>query len=217
MEINNFIEYFMSKYDTLLNKVCSKYLIPNRYSIEDIKQYIAEKIITILNNRDNTKDPINNPEGYFKSCLDYYGIEFQRMHGYVFDLPKRPRKNAIEEETHIKTYGFKYLDDMTVDESSSLYEEPIIEPTDPGSRSESWLEITKILTTEETRVLECIYIQNMTWSETSKFLGVAQSTCWFRKNRAISKIYDACLSMSGANIQSNLRHLLRGDSTLNDN
>lgn len=216
MTTNEFVMYFMDKYNTLLNRVCQKYMIPNRYSIEDIKQYVAEKITTIMNNRDNTKDPITNPEGYFKSCLDYYGIEFQRMHGYIFDLPKRPRRNSVEEEAQIKSYGFKYLDDITIEEGAELYQEIDIEPPDPGLQSTVWKELTKALTPEETRVLECIYINNMTWSETSKHLGVAQSTCWFRKNRALNKIYDACLTMTGQNIQATLRHLLRGDMTFDE-
>lgn len=214
--INEFVEYFMNKYDSLLTKISRKYLIPNRYSIDDIKQYIAEKITSILTNRDNDKDAITNPEGYFKSCLDYYGIEFQRMHGYIFDLPKRPRKNSVEEESAIKAYGFKYIGDMTIDESNSLNSELDLEPEDPGTKSEAWRQITSVLTPEETRVLECIYMQNLTWNETSKVLGVAQSTCWFRKNRAIAKIYDACIAMTGSNMIHNLRNLIRGNNDYTD-
>ena len=217
MDINEFVETFMQKHKLLIASVGRKYLIPNRYNLDDIKQYISEKITHILRNRSNTGEPIKNPENYFKSCLDYYCIEYQRMNGFVFHLPKRPRKNSVEEEAQIRSYGFKYLDDITIEESNSLHVEynKELETLDVeynSEYSETWDAIVSILLPEEVHVLECIYMKNMTWNETSKYLGVAQSTCWFRKNRAMNKIYETCSTMTGSAVGYNLKSLLRGSS-----
>lgn len=215
LDKNEFVTGFMDKYDALINRVGRKYLIPNRYNISDIKQYISEKILHILANRSVANGPIKNPEGYFKSCLDYYCIEFQRMHGFVFHLPKRPRKNSEEDEEQIKSYGFKYLGDITIEESNSATMSYNFEDIDrqPNIDSDTWVTLMSVLQPDEVKVVECIFVKNMTWNETSKYLGVAQSTCWFRNNRALQKIYKACLTLTGINIEESLRQLLRAEPT----
>ena len=121
MDVNTFVSDFMSKYDKLINRIAKKYLIPNRYTTDDIKQYISERVIKILTNRlQEDSNKIDSPEKYFKSCLDFYCIEYQRMHGFIFDLPKRPRKNCEIDEKSARSYGFKYFGDMTIDEANSL-------------------------------------------------------------------------------------------------
>tara|TARA_R110002074_G_scaffold402324_1_gene607073 strand:+ start:145815 stop:146489 length:675 start_codon:yes stop_codon:yes gene_type:complete len=208
-EVNTFVVEFMTKFSSLINSVGRKYLIPNRYTIDDIKQYISERIIQILTNRLSTEDnKIEDPEKYFKSCITYYCIEYQRMHGYTFELPKRPRKNCELDEQHIRSYGFKYLDDMNTAEYNSLI-------TDESEKDESnsdlvWAHLTSILSKEESNVLVCIFKQNMTWLETSKHLNVPQSTCWIRKDRAIEKIYKQFDRMDGE-INGYLKKFLRGD------
>ena len=101
-QVNEFVSNFMTKYSSLISSVGRKYLIPNRYTIDDIRQYIAERIILILTSRlSKASNQIEDPEKYFKSCITYYCIEYQRMHGYTFELPKRPRKNCeIDESSH---------------------------------------------------------------------------------------------------------------------
>ena len=71
-----------------------------------------------------------------------------------------------------------------------------------------WDILTGILSKAEADVIDCIYSRRMTWNETSDHLGVAQSTCWFRKNRAMKKIYMAFDSMEGL-IAENVKLLLR--------
>lgn len=211
----SFVIDFMDKHGTLISSVGYKYLIPNRYSIDDIKQYISERMMQILTNRLSVAgNQIEDPEKYFKSCLDYYCIEYQRMHGFAFDLPKRPRKNCQEEETEIKAMGFKYLDDITTEESNQLQEtyeseQDLIDSEPP--KNEVWNFLIQCLTKDEAQVIDCVFSRNMTWNETSKHLGVPQSTCWFRKNRALEKLYEACLNLTGANIETNLRDILRGN------
>jgi len=191
-EVSKFVIEFLDKHGSLIAKVGRKYLIPNRYTIDDIKQYISERIIKILGTRlaENT-NPIENPEKYFKSCLDFYCIEFQRMHGYIFDLPKRPRKNCVEDEKAAKAWGFKYLGDITIEEYNSLYEYTVdnsIAQAEAKLTSNVWDVLTGVLTSAEADVISCIYYRKMTWNETSEYLKVAQSTCWFRKNKHMRSI-----------------------------
>jgi RNA polymerase sigma factor (sigma-70 family) len=214
-EVNTFVAEFMSKYNQLINSVGRRYLIPNRYTIEDIKQYVAERIIQILTNRlSKTSNKIEDPEKYFKSCLTYYCIEYQRMHGYTFELPKRPRKNCELDEAHIRTYGFKYLDDMTTAEYNSLSTKEALEGAEEAD--EAWKALVSILSKDEANVLVCIFKQNMTWLQTSKHLNVPQSTCWIRKDRAIEKIFKKFDSMPGEMNDSIRKFLRKGPGVLRD-
>lgn len=217
INIPDFVLMFMTKYNSLIGRIGSKYLIPNRYNIDDIKQYISERIIHILSNRsENAADnDIKNPEKYFKSCINFYCIEYQRMHGYIFELPKRPRKNCEEDEKYIRSFGFKYLGDMNTDEYNSLiiFEEEG-NPSVKEEVSTVWKTLLSILTKEEADVLDCIFNKRLTWLETSEYLGVHQSTCWFRKNRAIEKIYRAFESIDGDTIYGSIRKFLRGDARI---
>lgn len=208
-QVNEFVILFMTKYNSLINSVGRKYLIPNRYNIDDLKQYIFERIIQILTNRLTAKEnQIEEPEKYFKSCLDFYCIEYQRMHGYIFDLPKRPRKNCERDEEYIRSFGFKYLDDINTEEFNSL----LIEDEDKYPEdSLSWKYLLSILSKEEADVLDCIFNKNLTWLETSKYLKVPQSTCWIRKDRALEKIYRAFENLEGEMTSDNLKKFLRGD------
>lgn len=218
MNVNQFVIEFMSKYDKLINRIAKKYLIPNRYTTDDIKQYISERILKILSSRlDDVENKIDDPEKYFKSCLDFYCIEYQRMHGFIFDLPKRPRKNCEIDEKSARSFGFKYFGDMTIEEANSLQEntleKTLTENQKLGPETPVWSALTGLLATEEAEVLGCIYLKNMTWAETSDHLGVAQSTCWFRKNRAIKKIFDYVDNMTGL-MDSNIKDILRGNTVV---
>jgi len=210
--VHEFAIEFMRKHNSLINAIGRKYLIPNRYNIEDIKQYISERIIQILTNRltENT-NKIENPEKYFKSCLNFYCIEYQRMHGYIFDLPKRPRKNCEKDEEYIRSFGFKYLGDVTKEEYDSLI---FKEQHQPPVNNTSWKYLLKILTKEEAEVIDCIFNKNLTWQETSKYLNVPQSTCWIRKDRALEKIYRAFEKIKTNTIYDTIRKFLRGDSSV---
>jgi len=113
----------------------------------------------------------------------------------------------------LKAWGFKYLGDITIDEYNSLYEYKEDDYIDPDSEKKpgAWDTLTGILTKAEADVVDCIYFRKMTWNETSEHLGVAQSTCWFRKNRAIKKIFSAFEGMDGL-ISDNIKLLLREDN-----
>ncbi len=210
-KVNIFVEDFMSRYNSLINSIGRNYLIPNRYTVEDIKQYIGERIIQILTNRLLSSDnQIENPEKYFKSCITFYCIEYQRMHGYIFELPKRPRKNCELDEEHIKSYGFKYLGDMTNEEYASLIIEDGVEDKKDNV---VWDTILSCLSKEEADVIDCIFNKNLTWLETSKFLNVPQSTCWIRKERAIEKLCSAFKKLKG-DLGDTLKKIIRGDATV---
>jgi len=129
------------------------------------------------------------------------------MHGYIFELPKRPRKNCELDEQYIRSFGFKYLGDITVDEYNSLIIEDKFE-TIPDKKV--WNKLLSVLSKEESDVIDCIFNKNLTWLETSKFLNVPQSTCWIRKDRAIEKIYRSFDKMDGE-INDCIRRFLRAD------
>lgn len=207
-EIKDFVVYFMTKHTKLVSKIAYRYLIPNRYNLYDIKQYISERILKILKSRADSTNPVKDPEKYFKSCLEFYCVEFQRMHGFVFGLPKRPRKNCEEDELTIRGHGFKYLDDLTSDELNSLQIVEMVQEGDPHSLSETWSFLTGLVNAQEAAVLECIFSKNMTWHETAEYLNVPQSTCWFRNHRAINKISKYIEVLSGDRAD-NLKKVLR--------
>lgn len=214
-KVKEFVDYFMKKYNLLIIRIGKRYLIPNRYEIEDIKQYISERIIHIYSHRlSDDASAIEDPEKYFRSCIQYYCTEFQRMHGYIFNLPKRPRKNCVEDEKDAKSWGFKYLGDLTIEEYNSIYqngiEKDLVENQNLPNTSRIWDILTGLLNKPEADVMECIFLRKMTWAETSKHLDVAQSTCWFRKNRAVQKIYRAFDSMHGE-MYKNITMVLRDD------
>jgi RNA polymerase sigma factor (sigma-70 family) len=210
-QVNTFVCDFMKKYNSLIGSLGKKYLIPNRYNIDDIKQYISERIIQILTTRlSNTENQIENPEKYFKSCLDFYCIEYQRMHGFTFELPKRPRKNCEHDESYIRQFGFKYLGDMTTEEYNSLLFEDREYDETP---SPVWEKLISILSKEEADVITCIFKQKLTWLETSKHLNVPQSTCWIRKDRAIEKIHKAFKNIDGEE-NDYIKQFLRADSSI---
>lgn len=209
-KVSEFVTEFMTKYNSIINSIAKKYLIPNRYNVDDIKQYIAEKIIQILSNRlEQNNNKIENPEKYFKSVLDFYCIEYQRMHGYIFELPKRPRKNCEEDEKYIRSFGFKYLGDITTEEYNSL----VVSDEKEHKKSEVWNVLLSILSKEEADVIDCIFNKNLTWLQTSQYLNVPQSTCWIRKDRAVEKIFRAFERMDGE-ISDYLKRFLRGDATV---
>jgi RNA polymerase sigma factor (sigma-70 family) len=211
-QVNTFVQEFMKKHNSLINSVGRKFLIPNRYNIDDIKQYISERIINILGNRlKDSKDGINDPEKYFKSCISFYCIEYQRMHGYVFELPKRPRKNCEQDESYIRSFGFKYLGDMTNEEYNSLITREDLTNKDSST---SWKYLLDILSKEEAEVIDCIFNKNLTWQETSNHLGVPQSTCWIRKDRALEKIFRVFEKLKVDNLYDAIRKFLRGDPSV---
>ena len=206
-KVNEFVSTFLTKYNSLINSIGRKYLIPNRYNIDDIKQYISERIIHILSIRLLGKEnQIEDPEKYFKSCLDFYCIEYQRMHGYIFELPKRPRKNCELDEQSIRAYGFKYLGDINTEEYNSLI---IEDNVDDQPVNIVWETLLSILSKEEADVIDCIFNKNLTWLETSKYLNVPQSTCWIRKERAINKIYNSFSKLSGE-VNDTIKKFIRG-------
>lgn len=210
-----FIERFMQDNISYINSVVKRYQIPNRYSIDDIKGYIIERILHILESRSSkgTEDQILDKDKYFRRCIEYYCVEYQRMHGYIFCLPKRPRKNCELDEMDAKSKGFKYLYDITSkEEASLLFSEPKFENKvdDEKNFTSVWNSLTGILTENESKVIECVYSRGMTWSQTAQHLGVPQSTCWFRKKKALNAIQKYVHSYTGElGIKDVLRNIIR--------
>lgn len=210
-----FVTEFLEHNSTRLNRAARKYLIPNRYDIEDVKQYIATKMLDIMEKRKGSDNPIEEPVKYFSSCIDFYCIEYQREHGFIFGLPRRPRKNCEIDEQDARSKGFKYLSDVTVEESLCLvdnsFESTLQENLPVSAETEVWTILTGCLSPEESDVLACIYLRGMTWVETSVHLGVAQSTCWSWKNRGLKNILNRFETMEGY-CPDNVVSVLRAES-----
>lgn len=201
-----FVAAFIKKHRPLIKTVGRKYLIPNRYAIQDIEGYITERLLAILYSRQDSDNKILDREKYFLNCLVFYCIEYQRLNGFVFCLPKRPRKNAIADELDAKSRQFQYI-------NHTMYDDPSLvdyngEAEDPGVESAVWSALTGHMHNTDADVIDCVHRKNMTLKETSLYLGVAQSTCLTRRDRAYRTIFRIFDSMSG-DISGNIKKLLR--------
>ena len=197
-----FVVWFMNENKSLINRYIRKRLIPNRYSSSDVKSYIIERILDILKKRKAKDKSIEDPRLYFKKLLDFYCIEYQRMHGYIYAMPKRPRCPEAEEE--ISQYGFVYLQsddslsldnipqlgyiDGAIDENNTFTDNYQIKGVDPGKNSATWDKLMLMALPEDRKVLSCIFTRNMSVPEVSKHLGIAISTAYSRKERGIRTI-----------------------------
>ena len=211
---DEFVAYFAKKYGALMKSVARRYLIPNRYTVDDIVQYVLERIVTILRSRQETDNKILNRENYFLNCLTFYCIEYQRMHGFIFCLPKRPRTNAREDELTAKSKDFTYLNESMFDDPQLIQESTLGDeiPINPENMP-IWCALTGMLPhTDDADVIDCVFRRNMTLLETSLHLGVAQSTCLNRRNRALKNIYLIFDSMEGE-IKENIKLLVRNGHT----
>ena len=203
MSHEEFVLWFLEENKRLINRHASRRLIPNRYSLSDIRSYIAERILDILQKRLAKGNPIEDPRLYFKKLIDFYCIEYQRMHGYIYSMPKRPR--CPEAEKEISKYGFVYLengdncpaenapqlgylDGSLGDEEMTLHYNYQIKGVSPDKPSEAWEKLMCMALPEDREVLSCIFTRNMSVPEVSKYLGIAISTAYTRKERGIRAI-----------------------------
>jgi hypothetical protein len=193
-----FVVWFLEKNKGRINKYAYRRCIPNRYSIDDVKSYITEMILRTLKRRAAVGRPIEDPKLYFSKLIDYYCVEFQRMHGYIYGLPKRPR--APEAEQEIGKHGFNYLEpttdigyiDESVGDSNDLYSTNYIEKgSEPDGLSNDWEKLTSFALPEDRALLVCLYDQNMSIPEASRHLGIAISTAYQRVSRGMRAISGA--------------------------
>ena len=203
MPHEDFVLWFLEENKAMISRYAKRRLIPNRYSVSDIRAYVAERILDILQKREAKGKPIEDPRLYFKKLVDFYCIEYQRMHGYIYSMPKRPR--CPEAEKEISQYGFVYLengegstmenapqlgylDSSLGDEELNLYHKYQVKGESPGSLSEAWERLMSMALPEDREVLSCIFTRNMSVPEVSKHLGIAISTAYTRKERGIRAI-----------------------------
>lgn len=209
----DFIVWFLDYNAAIINRYIMRRLIPNRYEPNDIKAYMAERMLDILQKRKAKNKAIKNPRIYFGKLIDFWCIEYQRMHGYCYSMPKRPR--CVEAEQEISKYGFVYLDtpndggsdsnisaygfseqpqlsyidkDLTADEQSFGLKGYNVRGGDPGESSKSWHNLMLMVLPEDRLVMECLFKMNMSVPETSKHLGIAVSTAYARRDRAMLTI-----------------------------
>jgi hypothetical protein len=203
MNHEDFVVWFLEENKRLIYRHARRRLIPNRYSVSDIESYIAERILDILKKRVAKGKPIEDPRLYFKKLIDFYCIEYQRMHGYIYSMPKRPR--CPEAEKEISKYGFiylesgdncsaenapqlGYLDGALGDDDMKLHYSYQVKGGEPAELSETWEKLMCMALPEDREVLSCIFTRNMSVPEVSRHLGIAISTAYTRKERGIRAI-----------------------------
>jgi DNA-directed RNA polymerase specialized sigma24 family protein len=198
---SEFVERFMKKYKTQIRKTANRYVIKNRYSVEDIYQYIAEKILTILNRRGST---IEDPEKYFRKCFTFYCIEYHRTCGYIFGLPVRPYRGRLIDEEIIKSYGFHYLNDYHFFDKNLLTKEEkpyLVE-------SKTWEFLLSLLSADEAIIIDCIYNRNMMNKDISNSTSFSGNSITSLKRSACKKIFDYLDQQEGT-ISENIKKVLR--------
>jgi hypothetical protein len=199
----DFVVWFLEENKNLIKRYVNKRLIPNRYAPSDVRAYIAERILDILSKRRAKDQAIREPRLYFKKLIDFYCIEYQRMHGYIYGMPKRPR--CPEAEAEISQYGFIYF---PTDEENSVESLPQlgyidarldntesyataeyqVHGTETDIESTVWLKLMTMVLPEDQEVLSCIFRRNMSVPEVSKHLRIAISTAYARKERGLKAI-----------------------------
>lgn len=217
LDPKQFVEFFIEKNKNLIKSLSKRYIIPNRYSYEDVLQYIAVTILHIMTKRQSSSNPIEDPEKYFSGCLVYYMIEYQRLNGFVFGLPKRPRRDHIEQEKEAKARKFQYIDD-TILNDRALTHDGYFSKKEP-KQSKLWKELLKILNSQDVPVIDCIFSKNMTLLETSNYLNVAQSTCLNRRDRALKTIFNYFDLMPGEmklNVKKFIKQINKKEKTSED-
>lgn len=226
----NFVLWFLEYNSAIIAKHISRRLIPNRYDPADVKAYMGERMLDILHKRKKKNKAIQNPRIYFGKLIDFWCIEYQRMHGYIYGMPKRPRNVAAEED--IAQYGFVYLDtDKSMKSLNGFHESPELafidvnlsqgdnsyyqeagyqfKGIDPGTPSVFWNKLMTNILPEDRQVLECMFAMNMSIPDVSKHLGIAISTAYTRRDRGLS-------TLSGLIVNSNINVEQASWRTLND-
>jgi len=203
----DFVVWFIDYNQAVINRYISRRLIPNRYDPNDIKAYMAERMLDVLKKRLAKGRPIANPRIYFGKLIDYWCIEYQRMHGYIYGMPKRPR--CAEAEQDIAKYGFVYLsgaDDETgpigfhdtpqmayvdVNLNGDNQYTPLgfnIKGEDPGRETDQWKALISMVLPEDRSVINCLFRMNMTVPEASRHLGISLNTAYQKRDRALVSI-----------------------------
>jgi len=217
LSFEDFVVWFMDYNKAVIDRYVARRMIPNRYESSDIKSYMVERMLDILNKRKAKGRPIKNPRIYFGKLIDYWCVEFQRMNGYIYCMPKRPRCPDAEKE--IGKHGFVYFSSKNEDSEPSMnqslddnrqlgYLEASTNPNsdlsslgynvkgeDPGYDSDPWKNLMKMALPEDSAVLECLFKMNMSIPEVSKHLNIAISTAYTRRDRGFLAISGSLASL----------------------
>ena len=205
-EYPEFAQWFVTEYARQIYNKASRHLILNRYSIDDMKHYMVERILEILTKRKSDGNPIEEPKIYFRKLIPFWCVEYQRMNGFVFGLPKRPR--CPDAESKICSYGFSYLKtstdddtysvpthvaklsyiDVNITEPNQYYVDIVHKGKDSDSVSEAWDALMGHLKRDEVKVIEYLYRYNLTVPQVAQELNIAVSTAYQRKAKALASL-----------------------------
>ena len=212
---SEFAKWFVEEYSRQIYAKASRHLILNRYAAEDIKHYMVERILEILSKRESEGNPIEEPKIYFRKLIPFWCVEYQRMNGFVFGLPKRPR--SVEAEKIICSYGFTYLKvedsqdgfsnsshinklsyvDINTVQSPEYFADYSQKGVEADVASESWNTLMSALREEDAEIIEYLFRYNLTVPQAAKELNIAVSTAYQRKSRALYTLSGLIVSKSG--------------------
>jgi hypothetical protein len=216
-----FVLWFLDKNKGIIRRHINRRLIPNRYTPEDVQSYMIERMLDILKKREAKGKPIEDPKVYFRKLIDFWCIEYQRMYGYIYGLPKRPRCTEAEED--ISYYGFVYLkvkesgsddeyastshiDKLGYVDSSSFNEfhqsDYRVVGEEPDEHTEAWESLMKMALPEDRDVLTYLFRYNLSVPEISKELKIAVSTAYQRRDRGLRAISGTLASFIDLDQQS---------------
>ncbi len=205
-----FVVWFVAKNKNSINRHIYRRLIPNRYSPDDMRAYMQERMLDILQKRVIKGNPIKEPKIYFRKLIDFWCVEYQRMHGYCYGLPKRPRKPEAEED--IGQYGFVYLPVLNSSDDNSnsfspdridqlgyidstntnpnifINEEFRVVGEEPDQVTEAWSTLMEMALPDDRDVLTYIFRYNLTVPQVSRELNIAVSTAYQRRDRGMKAI-----------------------------
>lgn len=209
MSHEDFVVWFMAYFKSPIDRCIHRRLIPNRYEKSDVRAYIIERILDILKKREAKGRPIEDPKLYFRKLIDFYCVEYQRMHGFIYGMPKRPRCPEAEQE--ISKYGFVYfnnIDSNSNEITNSTYNNshelayidanlsnPVNFDTmyqskggNPDEETDTWNQLMLMALPEDRELLTCLFRRNMSVPEASRFLEIAVSTAYTRRDRGLRAI-----------------------------
>lgn len=193
-DYNEFIVWFMEKHKRRIYKCAYRRTIHNRYSVQDVCSYISETILRILRRRESVNNPIKEPNLYFSKLIDFYCVEYQRMNGFVYGLPKRPRDTNAEED--ISQYGFHYLEkgvdmgyiDYDMDGQNQYLVDTYEVRGDTSEKTDVWSTLLSNAEDKDAQVVNCVYNMNLSIQEASRHLEISPSTAYQRLKRGLYAI-----------------------------
>lgn len=176
----NIVAAFIRTNRAAIIKQANKVLVPHRFEIEDVIQYISLRLLERLKVSDPYKI-VADPVKYFSGCIPMYCRDYRRETGYITSLPTRPDPKYLEEEDDIINSSYFYLSS-----SSNTYEskEAIKEEKLPLEIRKALLSLPPL----ERKIIILDVIREVPKDIICEELGITKTLLWKVKKRALAKL-----------------------------